>query len=102
GLNRLALAEGLAFAERLGLDPGRFLDVARGSAAHSQVMDIKGIKMVSRDYVPEGRAAQHLKDVRLMREQAARVGQELPLLAVHAEILDACVGHGEGELDNSI
>ena len=29
GLNRLALAEGLAFAERLGLDPAAFLDVAR-------------------------------------------------------------------------
>ena len=42
GLNRLALAEGLAFAERLGLDPAAFLDVARGSAAYSQIMDIKG------------------------------------------------------------
>ena len=29
GLNRLALAEGLVFAERLGLDPAAFLDVAR-------------------------------------------------------------------------
>src|SRR5580704_5076097 len=37
GLNRLALAEGLVFAARLGLDPAAFLDVARGSAAASQV-----------------------------------------------------------------
>ena len=29
GLNRLALAEGLVLAERLGLDPAAFLDVAR-------------------------------------------------------------------------
>ncbi len=34
GLNRVALAEGLVFASRLGLDPARFLDVARGSAAY--------------------------------------------------------------------
>ncbi len=102
GLNRLALAEGLVFAERLGLDPGRFLEVARGSAAHSQVMDIKGVKMVRRDFVAEGRVTQHLKDVHLMRQQAARARQELPLLAVHAEVLEACVRHGEGELDNSI
>jgi 3-hydroxyisobutyrate dehydrogenase-like beta-hydroxyacid dehydrogenase len=32
-LNRLALAEGLVFATRLGLDPAAFLEVARGSAA---------------------------------------------------------------------
>src|SRR5215510_16086226 len=34
GLNRLALAEGLVFAERLGLDPAAFLEVARGSASY--------------------------------------------------------------------
>jgi len=46
GLNRLALAEGLVFATRLGLDPAAFLEVARKSAAASQVMDTKGPKMV--------------------------------------------------------
>src|SRR5579859_4859368 len=44
GLNRLALAEGLVFAARLGLDPAAFLNVARASAAASQVMDTKGRK----------------------------------------------------------
>ena len=47
GLNRLALAEGLVFAARLGLDEAEFLDVARSSAAASQVMDTKGPKMVT-------------------------------------------------------
>ena len=37
GLNRMALAEGLVFAERIGLDPAAFLKVARDSAAASQV-----------------------------------------------------------------
>ena len=55
GLNRLALAEGLVFASRLGLDPAAFLDVARQSAAYSQVMDTKGPKMVRGDFTPEGR-----------------------------------------------
>src|SRR6187455_1863490 len=50
GLNRLALAEGLVFASRLGLDPVAFLDVARGSAAYSQVMDVKGGLMAKRAY----------------------------------------------------
>jgi 3-hydroxyisobutyrate dehydrogenase-like beta-hydroxyacid dehydrogenase len=102
GLNRLALAEGLVFAERLGLDAASFLDVARRSAAYSQVMDVKGTKMVRGDFAPEGRITQHLKDVHLMLEQATRVRQELPLLAIHADVLEACVRHGRGDQDNSI
>jgi 3-hydroxyisobutyrate dehydrogenase-like beta-hydroxyacid dehydrogenase len=102
GLNRLALAEGLVFAQRLGLDPQKLLAVARGSAAYSQVMDTKGAKMVDRDFAPEGRVRQTLKDVHLMLDQARRYGQALPLLAVHEDVLAACVEHGEGERDNSI
>jgi len=101
GLNRLALAEGLVFAERLGLDPELFLKVARSSAAHSQVMDVKGSKMIRGEFTAEGRIAQHLKDVHLMLEQAQRLRQPLALLEIHADILEACVRHGEGDLDNS-
>jgi len=102
GLNRLALAEGLVFAERLGLDPAAFLEVARGSASYSQVMETKGPKMVRGDFVPEGRARQTLKDVRLMLAQAAAAGQPLKMLELHAEVLEACLKAGEGDLDNSV
>ena len=102
GLNRLALAEGLVFASRLGLDPTSFLDVARASAAYSQVMDTKGRKMIASDFRPEGRARQTLKDVHLMLEQAEKIGQPLPLLNVHCDVLEACVRNGEGDLDNSV
>jgi len=102
GLNRLALAEGLVFAARLGLDPAAFLQVARGSAAASQVMDTKGPKMVGGNFTPEGRVRQTLKDAHLMLDQARKVGQQLPLLSVHADVLEACQRHGEGERDNSI
>ena len=100
GLNRLALAEGLVFAERLGLDPAAFLKIARGSAAYSQVMDTKGPKMVRGEFSPEGRVRQTLKDVHLMLEQARARGQQLPGLEVHEQILAACVRHGEADLDN--
>ena len=102
GLNRLALAEGLVFASRLGLDPAAFLDVARRSAAASQVMDTKGPKMIGGDFAPEGRVRQTLKDTQLMLDQARKAGQQLPLLQVHADVLQACVRHGDSELDNSI
>ena len=101
-LNRLALAEGLVFAERIGLDPAAFLKVARSSAAASQVMDTKGPKMVAGDFAPEGRVRQTLKDAQLMRDQARKAGQKLPLLEIHAEVLEACMRHGDGDRDNSI
>jgi 3-hydroxyisobutyrate dehydrogenase-like beta-hydroxyacid dehydrogenase len=101
GLNRLALAEGLVFAERLGLDPAAFLDVARQSAAASQVMDTKGPKMIRGDFAPEGRVRQTLKDTHLMLDQARKAGQQLPLLQIHADVLEACVRHGSSEEDNS-
>jgi len=102
GLNRVALAEGLAFGERLGLDAAAFLDVLKGSAAYSQVMDTKGRKMVTRDFASEGKVTQHLKDVHLILQQAGARGQQLPLATVNAALLEACVAHGEADLDNSI
>ena len=66
GINRAALAEGLVFAERMGLDPARLLAVARDSAAYSQIMDVKGKKMIAGDFTPHGKIAQTLKDFSLM------------------------------------
>ena len=101
GLNRLVLAEGLVFAQALGLDPAALLEVARQSAAYSQVMDIKGPKMVSGDYAPQGFIHQSLKDFKLIIEQAAKRGQEMPLATLNAEVLAACVSRGESERDNA-
>src|SRR5262249_32055623 len=89
------------FAQRLGLNAAAFLDVARRSAAYSQVMDVKGAKMTRGEFSAEGRITQHLKDVHLMLEQAERVKQKLPALEGHADVLEACTRAGEGDLDNS-
>lgn len=102
GINRAALAEGLVFAERMGLDPAAFLAVARESAAYSQIMDIKGAKMVKGDFAPHGFVTQSLKDFALMAEQAQRLNQQLPLGETYAELMRGCVAAGESELDNSV
>ena len=102
GLNRAALAEGLVFAARLGLDPVAFLEVARGSAASSQVMGIKGPLMAKREYANvQSRVDQSLKDFRLMLEQARAKGQALPFASVYAQMMEDCIAHGEGEWDNA-
>lgn len=100
GLNRAALAEGLVFAGRMGLPLEAFLEAAKGSAAYSQIMDVKGAKMIGRDFEPHGKVAQSLKDFGLILEAAASRGQDLPLARVYAELMSACVVAGEGDLDN--
>ena len=101
GLNRAALAEGLAFAASIGLDQKAALDVLVGSVAYSRTMDNKGPKMLKGDFSVQARLSQHLKDVRLMFELADAAGQALPLSETHRRLLEECEAAGYGEADNS-
>lgn len=101
GLNRAVLAEGLSFAERLGLDPAATLEVLRAGPANSQVMETKGQKMLQSDFEPQARLAQHLKDVHLILQTGLDVNAVLPLSQVHQELLEALKADGCGDLDNS-
>jgi 3-hydroxyisobutyrate dehydrogenase-like beta-hydroxyacid dehydrogenase len=101
GLNRLALAEALVFAEGLGLELAGFLELLKSTPAYSRIMDSKGLKMLSGDFTAEGRLAQHAKDVQIILAQAALLGIELPLSRRHLEVLKAAIAAGDGELDNA-
>ena len=101
GLNRAALAEGLAYAESLGIDLRLALDVLRGSAAYSRQLDTKGIKMIEKDLVPQARLSQHLKDVRLILDSASEQQLSLPLSETHRSLLETAEQLGLGDKDNS-
>jgi len=101
GLNRVALAEGLAFAEAIGVSPAAALEVLAGSNAYSRAMDVKGRKMVERDFTVQARLSQHLKDVRLMMQAAADAGMTLPLTETHRRLMEQAEAEGLGDLDNS-
>jgi 3-hydroxyisobutyrate dehydrogenase-like beta-hydroxyacid dehydrogenase len=89
--NRAALAEGIVFAEALGLDGRAFLAAARASAASSRVMDSKGEKMLARDFRPQSHIAQTLKDAELILEEAGRRGVKLPLTMAQAGLLRTAI-----------
>jgi len=101
GLNRLALAEGLVFAEKLGLDLEAFLDLLKATPAYSAIMDTKGEKMLRDDFAPQARIRQHHKDVALILKYAERMGQELPLSKAHLDVLEKSIASGDADLDNS-
>lgn len=98
GLNRAALAEGLAFAWDLDLNPVQTLDVMRRGMAYSRIMDTKGEKMITQDFAPQAKLSQHLKDVRLM---LAASSIPLPLSETHRQLLEKAESLGFGDADNS-
>jgi 3-hydroxyisobutyrate dehydrogenase-like beta-hydroxyacid dehydrogenase len=101
GINRAALAEGLAFAKMIGVDPKSALDVLKSSAAASRVMESKGEKMLLQDFRVQAKLSQHLKDVDIILKLAAEQNRELPLSQTHQRLLKSAVRQGYGETDNS-
>ena len=101
GLNRAVLAEGMVFAERLGISPERFLQLVLSTPARSAAAESKGELMVRGDFTPQSRIRQHLKDVDLMLKSARQAGLALPFSMTHAQLMRAAVEAGDGDLDNA-
>jgi 2-hydroxy-3-oxopropionate reductase len=102
GINRMALAEGLTLGKKAGMDQRRLLEVLKKSAAYSKAMDMKGSRMINKEFLPqEGRMSGHLKGVRLMLELGNRFGCPLPLSSIHAQALISEVSKGRGEWDTA-
>ena len=64
-------------------------------------MDVKGEKMIASDFAPQGKLAQHHKDVRLILDEAERAGIRLPFSELHRQFLQMAEDAGFGEQDNS-
>ena len=102
GLNRAALAEGLAFAEALGFEASDALAILRETPATSAALGAKGEKMAKREFdPPQARLSQHLKDVRLVRKLAEELGAVTPLSDTHQTLLERAEALGLGESDNA-
>ncbi len=101
GLNRAVLAEGMVFAENMGITPAQFLALVLASPATSGAAEAKGRMMVEENFAPQSRIRQHLKDVDLMIRDAAANGHKLPLSETHAALMRAAIAAGDGDLDNA-
>lgn len=101
GLNRAVLAEGIVFGEAMGFDPERVLEVLLHTPAYSGVMKTKGSKMVEQNYELQARLSQHLKDVRLILEEAEKRELRTPMSETHRGLLERAEELGFGAADNS-
>ncbi len=101
GLNRAALAEGIVFAQTMGIPPEAFLQLVLSTPARSEAAVVKGDMMVKEQFAPQSRIRQHLKDVQLMLDMAQGSTQNLPLSQAHAQLMRNAIAEGDGELDNA-
>ena len=102
GLNRLVLAEALGLAERAGFNLNAILEILKSGETYSVAMDTKGPKMIAGVYEPAvARLGQHAKDVHLILDYARQLGASVAVTETHAQIIDALVREGLGDLDNA-
>lgn len=99
--NRLALAEGLVFGQKAGLESEALLEVLKDGACSSKTMIDKGPKMLKGDYSPEGQVKISLKDARLALEQGQRFGAPMFVGALWAQLQQSAYQQGLAEQDSS-
>jgi 3-hydroxyisobutyrate dehydrogenase len=94
------LAEAFHFADRHGLDRGRFLDVLDAGPMASSVSRTKAAKLLTRDFGVQAAILDVLKNNRLIAEQARASALASPLLDVcHALYGEtAALGHGDADM----
>jgi 3-hydroxyisobutyrate dehydrogenase-like beta-hydroxyacid dehydrogenase len=99
GLNG-ARAEGLALAEAAGVERGLAYDVIAAGAAGAPYVGYKRAQFVDPEYAPVAFSLDlTAKDLRLISETAAVVGQPLPQTAVNLELVRAASSGGRGDRD---
>jgi 3-hydroxyisobutyrate dehydrogenase len=92
-----SLAETVLLAERLGIDPQRFLDVIDGGPMGPAYAKLKGTNMVERTYEPNFSLKLARKDADLIVAAAG----DLPLARLISERMGAAIDRGHADEDFS-
>jgi 3-hydroxyisobutyrate dehydrogenase len=93
------VAESLALAKALGLDPQSFLDVVKGGALDAPYVQLKGAAMLSGDLDAQFPLWGAAKDARLIQEAGARAGVDLAIIEAARRHFERAVADGHGDLD---
>ncbi len=100
GVGVAAVAEAFNFARRSGVDPARVREALLGGFAYSRILENHGQRMLDRNFKPGFKAWMHQKDMRIVMEEAHRLGLMLPSAAATAQLFNGMVGSGMGEEDS--
>jgi 3-hydroxyisobutyrate dehydrogenase-like beta-hydroxyacid dehydrogenase len=98
-INAAALGEALVMVRRAGLDPDRFLEVARAGSSGSTVLELKAEPMLRGDFEPLFKLEHMLKDLRHCLAEARALGIDLRLAEVAERLYAAAAADGHAEHD---
>jgi 2-hydroxy-3-oxopropionate reductase len=100
GVGVLAVAEAFNFAAKNDVDVAKVREALLGGFAYSRILENHGQRMLDRNFKPGFKAWMHQKDLRIVMEEAHRLGLMLPTAAATAQLFNAIVGVGMGEEDS--
>ena len=95
-----SVAEAFNFAAKSGVDAAKVREALLGGFAYSKVLENHGQRMLDRNFKPGFKAWMHQKDLRIVMEEAHRLGLMLPAAAATAQLFNAIVGSGMGDDDS--
>jgi 3-hydroxyisobutyrate dehydrogenase len=93
------LAESIALAEGIGVDPAKFIEVIDGGPTGPPYAKMKGTMMIERSYEPSFTLALAAKDAGLALAAAEDAGLDLPALRAIREQLDRAASDGHADED---
>jgi len=92
----MSISEGLAFAEKAGLDLETTWKVTSAGAAGSHSLKVLGRKIIDGDLKPAFMVDLQMKDLRLVMEYAEQLHQPLPGTALAKELLSSLQAQNRG------
>jgi len=95
------VSEAFAIARKSGVDPALVRQALLGGFAASRVLEVHGERMLKENYVPGFRARLYQKDLRVAGETAGAANVSAPTTAIVAQLVNALVASGGGDLDYS-
>ena len=100
GVGVASVAEALSFAAKSGVDGAKVREALLGGFAYSRILENHGQRMLARNFKPGFKAWMHQKDVRIVMDEAHRLGLALPTAAATMQLFNAMAGSGLGEDDS--
>lgn len=95
--NLVAVAEGIAFAQKAGLPIEALHGALTAGAATSWALEVLGRKMIDRDFKPAFAIRHQQKDLAIVLQTARQKGVPLPAVALVHQLLSALEAQGRGD-----
>lgn len=97
----VAMGELLIFSQKAGVNPVKVVEAIKGGAAQCWTLDVKPPRLFAGNRAPGFKAYMQAKDLNIVLETAREYGIPLPSAALDAQLYNAMLQNGMGELDNS-